>query len=130
MLLDIECPKGELSLLVQRKRPIRPARPKLSEPELYRRMLFYASLLGGVSALLLAVAFLLAVLGAYVILVWPLTFWDLANVGREELGSWTWVLVAATFGGGALGGYCYFSGFSFAPRPKAKIAARAVRAVR
>jgi len=119
-----------LSPLVQRKRPIRPARPTASEPELYRRMLFYASLLGGISALSLAVAFLMAVLGAYVVLVWPLTFWDLANLGLEELGSWIWVLVAATFGGGALGGYCYFSGFSFAPKPKTKITARPVRAMR
>ena len=119
-----------MSPLVQRKRPIRPARPTVSDPELYRRMLFYASLLGGISALLLGVAFLMAVLGAYVVLVWPLTFWDLANLGLEELGSWTWVLVAATFGGGALGGYCYFSGFSFAPKPKAKITARRVSAIR
>jgi hypothetical protein len=93
-------------------------------------MLFYASLLGGISALLVAVAFLMAVLGAYVMLVWPLTFWDLANLGLEELGSWTWVLVAATFSGGALGGYCYFSGFSFSPKPKAKITARPLRAMR
>jgi len=119
-----------LSPLVQRKRPIRPARLTTSDTELYRRMLFYASLLGGISALLVAVTFLMAVLGAYVILVWPLTFWDLANLGLEELGSWTWVLVAATFAGGALGGYCYFSGFSFAPKPKAKLTARPLRAMR
>jgi hypothetical protein len=119
-----------LSPLVQRKRPIRPARPTISDSELYRRMLFYASLLGGISALLLAVASLMAVLSAYVILVWPLTFWDLANLGLEELGLWTWVLVAATFVGGALGGYCYFSGFSFASKPKAKITARPLRAMR
>ena len=119
-----------MSPLVQRKRPIRPAQPTVSARELYRRMLFYASLLGGISALLLAVAFLMVVLGAYVILVWPLTLWDLANLGLEELGSWTWVLVATTFGGGALGGYCYFSGFSLAPKPKAKITARPVRAIR
>jgi hypothetical protein len=119
-----------LSPLVQRKRPIRPAQSTVTGPVLYRRVLFYASLLGGISALFLAVAFLMAVLGIYVILVWPLTFWDLANVGLEELGSWTWVLVAATFSGGALSGYCYFSGFSFAPKPKSKMLARSVRAMR
>jgi hypothetical protein len=119
-----------LSPLVQRKRPIRPAQSTVTGPVLYRRVLFYASLLGGISALFLAVAFLMAVLGIYVILVWPLTFWDLANVGLEELGSWTWVLAAATFSGGALSGYCYFSGFSFAPKPKSKMLARSVRAMR
>lgn len=87
-------------------------------------MLFYASLVGGISALLLGFVLLLTVVGVYVIFVWPLTFWDLANLGLEELGSWTWVIVAATFAGGALGGLSYFSGVSFHSKPKAKIPPR------
>lgn len=87
-------------------------------------MLFYSGLLGGISALLLGFILLLSILGVYVILVWPLTFWDLANLGLEKLGSWIWVIVAATFSGGALGGCCYFSGLLFGSKPEAKAPTR------
>ena len=93
-------------------------------------MLFYASLIGGISALFLGFAALLLLVSVYVIFVWPLTFWDLANLGLEELGSWIWVIVTATFAGGALGGYTYFSGFTFKSKPKPKIPARPLRMAR
>ncbi len=93
-------------------------------------MLFYAGLLGGISALFLGFVGLLSLVGVYVIFVWPLTFWDLANLGLEELGSWTWVIVTATFAGGALGGYSYFSGFTLKSKPKPRIPARPVRMAR
>ncbi|HLK32322.1 MAG TPA: hypothetical protein VKT29_04485 [Terriglobales bacterium] len=93
-------------------------------------MLFYASLLGGISALLLGFVLLVAAVGAYVILIWPLTFWDLANLGLEKLGSSLWVIVAATFLGGAVGGLTYFSGVTSKSKPQSKAPARPVRATR
>lgn len=73
-------------------------------------MLFSAGLIGGISALLFGFALLMAAVGVYVIVIWPLTFWDLANLGLEALGTSIWLIIAATFAGGALGGLCYFSG--------------------
>jgi len=120
-----------LSPLVQHKRPIRPASqpaaPRvLSGGELYLRMLFSAGLIGGISALLFGFALLMAAVGLYTIVIWPLTFWDLANLGLEALGPWIGLIITATFAGGTLGGLCYFSGlFS-----KRKLPARPVRAIR
>lgn len=90
-------------------------------------MLFYAGLCGGIAALFLGFFLVLAVVGAYVILVWPLTFWDLANLGLEALGGWIWLIVLVTFAGGALGGLCYFSGLTLKSKPKPKMPTRPMR---
>ena len=124
-----------MSPLVQHKRPIRPASqpaaPRvLSGGELYLRMLFSAGLIGGISALLFGFALLMAAVGLYVIVVWPLTFWDLANLGLEALGPWIWLIITATFAGGALGGLCYFSGLFSKRKLNTRMPARPVRATR
>lgn len=122
-----------MSPLVQHKRVIRPASqpaaPRArSGGELYLRLLFYSALIGGISALLLGFALAMAAVGLYVTLIWPLTFWDLASLGLEALGPWIWLIITATFAGGALGGLCYFSGVFSKRKQNTKMPARPVRA--
>ncbi len=62
----------------------------------------------------------MVVVGIYVILVWPLTFWDLANLGLEKYGSWVDTVMWSFFAGGSLAGYWCFSGGAFKPRQKAR----------
>lgn len=124
-----------MSPLVQHKRPIRPASepaaPRvLSRAELYLRMLLSAGVIGGISALLFGFALLMATVSLYVILIWPLTFWDLANLGLEALGPWIWLITTATFAGGALGGLCYFTGLSSKRKLNTKMPVRPIRATR
>jgi hypothetical protein len=62
-----------------------------------------------------------------VIIVWPLTFWDLANLGLDEYASWTNTVLWSIFAGGSLAGYWCFSGAAFQSRAKAKVTARPAR---
>jgi hypothetical protein len=73
-------------------------------------MLFYASFSTGIMALFVGFAGAITLVGVYVIVVWPLTFWDLGNLGLERYSSWTGTIVASVFGLGSLIGLCYFSG--------------------
>lgn len=93
-------------------------------------MLFYAGLIGGISALLLGFTLLMGAVSLYVILIWPLTFWDLANLGLEALGPWVWLIVTATFAGGALGGLCYFTGLFSKSKLRTTMPVRPARATR
>ena len=76
-------------------------------------MLFFASFSSGLAALIVSFALLITVVGIYAVLIWPLTFWDLASLGIEKYGSWTGTIALSVFGGGALAGYCVFSGWAF-----------------
>ena len=63
----------------------------------------------------------MAVVGVYVILVWPLTFWDLANLGLEQYASWTNTVLWSVFAGGSLAGYWFFSGAAFKSKSKNRV---------
>jgi hypothetical protein len=64
-------------------------------------------------ALLVGMALVMVVVGVYVIVVWPLTFWDLAGSGLEKYGSWAETVLWSVFAGGTLAGYWCFSGLAF-----------------
>ncbi len=93
-------------------------------------MLLFESLSAGVLAIGVGLAAVLAVVGLYVTIVWPLTFWDLANLGLEQYASWTNTVLWSVFAGGSLAGYWCFSGAAFKAKPKAKVPVRAVRSPR
>jgi hypothetical protein len=52
-------------------------------------MLVFESLSAGVMALAFGMGLVLTLVGIYCVIVWPLTFWDLGNLGLEEYASWT-----------------------------------------
>jgi hypothetical protein len=83
-------------------------------------MLMFESLSAGVMAVTVGLAAVMAIVGVYVIIVWPLTFWDLANLGLEEYASWTNTVLWSVFAGGSLAGYWCFSGAAFKPKAKRK----------
>jgi len=83
-------------------------------------MLLFESLSAGVLALAVGLAAVMIVVGAYVIVVWPLTFWDLADLGLEQYASWTDTVLWSIFAGGSLAGYWCFSGAAFKDRAKRK----------
>ncbi len=84
-------------------------------------MLVFESLSGGVLAIFVVFALVLVVTGVYLIAVWPLTFWDLANLGLEQVGPWIDTILWSLFAGGTLAGYYVFSGAAFKPKPRARI---------
>jgi hypothetical protein len=74
-----------MSPLVQRPR----AQNSQSNPtDQHWSMLLFESLSAGVAAVFVGFTLVLAVVGVYVIIVWPLTFWDLANTGLENYAGW------------------------------------------
>jgi hypothetical protein len=115
-----------MSPLVQRSRPIAKADPLHQ----HWSMLLFESLSAGVLAVGVGLATVLAVVGLYVTIVWPLTFWDLANLGLEHYASWTNTVLWSVFAGGSLAGYWCFSGSAFKAKPKAKVPVRAGRSLR
>jgi hypothetical protein len=105
-----------MSPLVQRSRPGTAARPNPGDQHWI--MLLFESLSAGVIALGVGMAAVMVIVGIYVIVVWPLTFWDLTNVGVEKYESWTSTILWSVFGGGTLAGYWCFSGHAFKGKPK------------
>lgn len=89
-------------------------------------MLLFESLSAGVFAIFVGLVAVMTVVGFYVVIVWPLTFWDLANLGLERYASWTRTVLWSVFAGGSLAGYWCFSGAAF----KTKEKGRAVRPAR
>ena len=85
-------------------------------------MLLFESLSAGIVAVVVGLSAVLILVGLYVIIVWPLTFWDLANLGLERYSSWVNIVLWSVFAGGSLGGYWCFSGIAF--KGKARITAR------
>lgn len=90
-------------------------------------MLLFESLSAGAMAVLVGLAAVMAVVGLYVIVVWPLTFWDLANSGLENYSGWATTVVWSVFAGGSLAGYWCFSGAAFNTKSAAKRTAPPVR---
>jgi hypothetical protein len=93
-------------------------------------MLFFASFSAGIAALIVGFLVLIAIVGAYAVLIWPLTFWDLASLGLEKYGSWAGTAALSVFGGGALAGYWVFSGGIAQFKRKPAVSRMATRAGR
>ena len=100
-----------MSPLVQRARPGVPKRPDPTDQ--FWGMLVFESLSAGAMALLAGLAAVMILVGVYVIVVWPLTFWDLADVQWEKYGSWAQTVLWSVFAGGTMAGYWCFSGAAF-----------------
>ena len=110
-----------MSPLVQRSRPVS-ARPNSTDQ--HWSMLLFESMSAGVFAIFVGFVAVLSVVGVYVIIVWPLTFWDLANLGIEKVFPWVNTVLWSVFAGGTLAGYWCFSGNAFKSKPRAKSPAR------
>jgi hypothetical protein len=107
-----------LSSLVQRSRPAAVRRPDPLHQ--HWGMVIFESLSAGVLTIFLVFALILIAIGVYGVVVWPLTFWDLANLGLEEYGSWVNTIVWSLFAGGSLAGYYVFGGAAFRAKQKAR----------
>jgi hypothetical protein len=83
-------------------------------------MLLFESASAGVLAIFVGFVGVLCVVGVFVVIVWPLTFWDLADLGLEKLGPWVNTVFWSVFAGGTLAGYWCFSGMAFKGKPKAR----------
>jgi hypothetical protein len=83
-------------------------------------MVIFESLSAGVLTIFIVFALILIAIGIYGVVVWPLTFWDLTNLGLEEFGSWVNTIVWSLFAGGSLAGYYVFSGAAFRAKQKAR----------
>lgn len=110
-----------MSPLVQRQRVKGPQRS--ADTDQHWSMLVFESLSAGVMALLVGLLAVMVIVGVYVIVVWPLTFWDLTNSGLEKYGAWVNTILWAAFAGGALAGYWFFSGAAFKVRRRGKLLA-------
>lgn len=87
-------------------------------------MLFFACFSSGIAALMIAFVVLITGVGIYALLIWPLTFWDLATLGLEKYSGWTETIVLSVFTGGAIAGYWAFSGDRFKSKQKSPVPAR------
>jgi hypothetical protein len=85
-------------------------------------MLVFESLSAGIVVVVVGLSAVLIAVGLYVVIVWPLTFWDLANLGLERYSSWVNIVLWSVFAGGSLGGYWCFSGAAF--KSKTQVAIR------
>jgi hypothetical protein len=87
-------------------------------------MLLFESLSAGVLTVAAGLAAVMAVLGVYLIIVWPLTFWDLSSLGLEQYAGWTDTVLWSVFAGGSLAGFWCFSGAAFKPKRRTGVPAR------
>jgi hypothetical protein len=83
-------------------------------------MLLFESLSAGVMALLVLMMALMVLVGVYVIIVWPLTMWDLPVQNLDGYSSWASMVLWSVFAGGSLAGLWCFSGAAFKERKKAR----------
>jgi hypothetical protein len=90
-------------------------------------MLLLESLSVGVLAIFLLFFITMVVVGVYAIVIWPLTFWDLANLGLEKYGSWINTILWSVFAGGSLAGFWCLSGAAFKTRRKARASSASAR---
>jgi len=84
-------------------------------------MLLFESLSAGVMAIFAGFVLVTIVVGVYVIIIWPLTFWDLANLGLEKYHSWIHPTLWSVFAAGSLAGYWCFGDGAFKSRQKASV---------
>lgn len=113
-----------MSPLVQHKRAaavsVPPRRPKSAGQ--HWAMLLFESASAGVMAIFVGFLALLLVVGVYVIVIWPLTFWDLADLHLERYSAWIKPALWSVFGGGTVGGFLCFSGLAFGRRKQKAVA--------
>ena len=110
-----------MSPLVQRPRSVSAG---TNPADQHWSMLLFECMSAGVLAIFVGFIAVLCVVGVYVIIVWPLTFWDLNSVGIEKLFPWVNTVLWSVFAGGTLAGYWCFSGHAFKAKPKARIPVR------
>ena len=79
-------------------------------------MLLFESLSAGVMAVFVGFVTVTVIVGAYVLFVWPLTFWDLANLHLERFAPFVRPILWAVFGAGTVAGYLCFGGAIFRPK--------------
>jgi hypothetical protein len=108
-----------MSPLVSRSRGGSAQRPDPTDQ--HWSMLLFESLSAGVLAVAVGSVAVLAVVGVYAMIVWPLTFWDLGNFGLEQYDSWANTVLWSVFAGGSFAGYWCFSGAAFKVKPKARV---------
>jgi hypothetical protein len=106
-----------MSPLVQRSRVFKPGS---DNTEQHLGMLVFESLSAGVMALLMLMMALIILVGVYVIIVWPLTLWDLSHTGLEKYSSCANTALWSVFAGGSLAGFWCFSGAAFKDKKKRK----------
>jgi hypothetical protein len=82
-------------------------------------MLLFESVSAGVMALLVLMMALMVVVGVYVIIVWPLTLWDLPVQNLDGYSSLINLVLWSVFAGGSLAGLWCFSGAAFKDKKKA-----------
>lgn len=109
--------------VVQRPRSVVLRRPDPTDQ--HWSMLMFESFSAGVIAVGVGMAAVLAIVGVYVTIVWPLTFWDLADLGWQKYASWVDTILWSVFAGGSLAGFWCFSGAAFKQKPKRKLVADA-----
>jgi hypothetical protein len=105
-----------MSPLVQRQRTLSAKQPASSDQ--HWSMLLFESCSAGVLALGVGIASVMLVVSVYAVFIWPLTFWDLANLGLEKYAAYGPTALWSVFAGGTLAGYWCFSGAAFKNRPK------------
>jgi hypothetical protein len=105
-----------MSPLVQKQRTGPQARS--DSPDQHWSMLLFESCSAGVLALGMGIASVMLVVSLYAVFVWPLTFWDLANLGLEKYAEYGNTALWSLFAGGTLAGYWCFSGEAFKNRRK------------
>jgi hypothetical protein len=114
-----------MSPLVQRQRVKGPQHG--AETDQHWSMLVFESFSAGVMAVLVGLLAVMVIVGVYVIVVWPLTFWDLTNSGLEKYGAWVKTVLWSVFAGGSLAGYWFFSGAAFKSKMAPKASSGTVR---
>ena len=114
-----------MSPLVQRQRLKSPQ--DSAEADQHWSMLVFESLSAGVMAVLVGLLAVMVIVGVYVIVIWPLTFWDLTNSGLEKYGAWVNTVLWSVFAGGSLAGFWLFSGAAFKTKPARKASNTGVR---
>jgi hypothetical protein len=117
-------PGRTMSPVVQRQRP---KSTRYGSTDQHWSMLVFESFSAGAMALLAGMGLVMAVVGLYVIVVWPLTYWDLSNLELEKYSGWAETALWSVFAGGSLAGFWCFSGAAFKGKAKAKAATAAVR---
>jgi hypothetical protein len=81
-------------------------------------MLLFESCSAGALALGVGIGAVMLAVSLYAVFVWPLTFWDLTNLGLEKYGEYGTTALWSIFAGGTLAGYWCFSGAAFKNRRK------------
>jgi cell division septal protein FtsQ len=93
-------------------------RPRPAPSDQHWSLLLFESLSAGVLAIAVGLAVVMVAVGVYTLVVWPLTFWDVAQVSVEEYTSWEHTVLWSVFAGGSLAGYWCFSGAAFKDKRK------------